>query len=176
MLLYPWCKRFTNYPQVILGFSLSLGQGIGIGVVGYDIQQEQNSWKLLGIATLYLSAVLNAIIYDTVYAHQDLQDDLQAGVKSMAIACLGWTKQWLSILGSLEVILLAVTGYAVGFQGAYWPVTVGGTALVLVWMLKSWDIEDGADSWYWFCHLIWFTGGTVCVGLAGEYVQRLLAS
>lgn len=175
MLVYPWCKRFTNYPQVVLGFSLASGQGIGIGVVGWDIQKEQDSWKLLGMGTLYLSAVFNAIIYDTVYAHQDLQDDLKAGVMSMAIACMGWTREWLSLLSVLEIILLAAAGYAIGFEGAYWLVSVGGTGAVLLWMLRVWKIEDPADCWYWFCHLIWFTGGTVCAGLAGEYAQKLLA-
>lgn len=175
MLLYPWCKRFTNYPQVVLGFSLASGQGIGAGVVGWDFQKEEDSWKLIGVGALYLSAVFNAIIYDTVYAHQDLEDDLKAGVKGMAIACMGWTKEWLGLCSVLEIILLACTGYAMGFQGAFWPATVGGTAAVLAWMLKVWKIEDPADCWYWFCHLIWFTGGTVCAGLVGEYAQKLMA-
>ena len=171
MLLYPWCKRFTNYPQVVLGFSLALGQGIGTGVVGWDILAERDPWKLIGILSLYLSAVLNAVVYDTVYAYQDLKDDLKAGVMSMAIACMGWTKQWLMLLSMLEVVLLATTGYAMGFGGAYWPVTVGGTAAVLVYMLMTWDIDSPADCWYWFCRLIWYTGGTICGGLAGEYIQ-----
>jgi 4-hydroxybenzoate polyprenyltransferase len=174
MLLYPWCKRFTNYPQVVLGFSLALGQGIGAGAVQWDVFAEQYGWKLIGVMALYLSAVLNAVVYDTVYAYQDLNDDLKAGVMSMAIACMGRTKQWLGLLSFLEVILLATAGYAMGFQGAYWLVTVGGTAAVLLRMLSTWKIEDPADCWYWFCHLIWYTGGTICGGLAGEYIQKLL--
>lgn len=174
MILYPWCKRFTNYPQVVLGFSLALGQGIGAGTVGWDVLAEKDPWKLIGITSLYLSAVFNAIVYDTVYAHQDLKDDLKAGVKSMAIACLGWTKQWLSFLCFIEVILLVSTGYAMGFGVAYWSITVAGTATVLAYMLLTWKIEDRDDCWYWFCHLIWFTGGTICVGLAGEYLQKLV--
>jgi len=174
MLLYPWCKRFTNYPQVVLGFSLALGQGIGAGVVGWDVLAEEDAWKRIGIMTLYLSAVLNAMVYDTVYACQDLKDDLKAGVMSMAIACMGWTKQWLGLLSFFEIILLVIAGYAMEFDGAYWLVTVGGTAAVLIRMLATWKIEDRADCWYWFCHLIWYTGGTICGGLVGEYVQKLL--
>jgi 4-hydroxybenzoate polyprenyltransferase len=132
MLLYPWCKRFTNYPQVVLGFSLALGQGVGAGAVEWDVFSEQYGWKLIGVTALYFSAVLNAVVYDTVYAYQDLTDDLKAGVMSMAIACMGRTKQWLGLLSFLEVALLAVAGYAMGFQGAYWLLTVGGTAAVLV--------------------------------------------
>ncbi|KAH8704397.1 hypothetical protein GQ44DRAFT_743741 [Phaeosphaeriaceae sp. PMI808] len=136
MLVYPWCKRFANYPQVVLGFSLACGQSIGAGVVGWDIQKSR------------IAGMLNAIIYDTVYAYQDIQDDLKAGF--------------------MKVMLLATAGYAVGFQGACWLAPVSGTAVIL-------KIEDRADCWYWFCHLIWLTGGTMCAGLAGEYAQKLLA-
>ncbi|KAH7398670.1 UbiA prenyltransferase family-domain-containing protein [Phaeosphaeria sp. MPI-PUGE-AT-0046c] len=176
MLLYPWCKRFTNYPQVVLGLSLALGQGIGTGAVCWDVFAEQYGWKLIGVVALYLSAVLNAVVYDTVYAYQDLNDDLKAGIMSMAIACMGRTKQWLGLLSFFEVVLLATAGYAMGFQGAYWLMTVGGTAAVLARMLSTWEIEDPADCFYWFCHLIWYTGSTICGGLAGEYIQKLLTA
>ncbi|KAF2791283.1 hypothetical protein K505DRAFT_249291, partial [Melanomma pulvis-pyrius CBS 109.77] len=41
--------------------------------------------------------------------------------------------------------------------------SVGGTAVVLGWMLIVWKIYDRPDCWYWFCQLMWFTGGTVCL-------------
>lgn len=173
MLVYPWCKRFTNYPQVILGFSLALGQGIGAGMVGWDVFEEGEAWKRVGVVTMYLGAAVNAVVFDTVYAYQDVKDDMKAGVMSMAIACMGWTKQWLGLLSLLEVMLLAVTGYAMAFTGTYWIVSVGGTAAVLLRMLATWKIEDSADCWYWFCHLIWYTGGTICGGLFCEYVQKV---
>lgn len=107
-----------------------------------------------------------------MYAHQDLEDDLKAGVKSIAIAWMGWTKQCLSLMSVFEIVLLTFTGYAMDFQGLFWPFSLGGTALMLGWILRVWKIEDPADCWYWFCHLTWYTGGTVCAGPAGEYVQK----
>lgn len=180
-LVYPWCKRFTNYPQIVLGFSLALGLAIGAGAVGWDVSivlavsvTGKAAWEQVGFWTFYLSSVLNAVIYDTVYAYQDISDDLAAGVMSMAIACLGRTKQLLGVLSIVEVGLLAVTGWAMGFREMYWVFCVGGTAGVLGWMLVSWRIEDREDCWGWFCWLIWCTGGTVCCGLVGEYVVGVL--
>ena len=186
MAVYPFCKRVTNFPQVVLGFSLALGQNVGFasmngvepttmaGLVGGGGSVGSSGRMMkVGRGALYLSNVLNAMVYDTVYAHQDLRDDLKAHVMSMAIACLGWTKEWLSLLSAIEVGLLSVTGWAVGFQGLYWPLAVGGTATVLAYMLREWKVEESADCWKWFCWTIWLTGGTLCAGLAGEYVNRL---
>lgn len=172
MAVYPFCKRVTNFPQVVLGFSLALGQNVGFASMGPTAGQGGGMGQV-GLAALYLSNVLNAMVYDTVYAHQDLRDDLKANVMSMAIACLGWTKEWLSLLSVIEVGLLCVTGWAVGFEGLYWPLSVGGTTTVLAYMLWTWKAEEPADCWKWFCWTIWLTGGTVCAGLAGEYVDRL---
>lgn len=172
MAVYPFCKRVTNFPQVVLGFSLALGQSVGFASMGPKDEQGGEMMHV-GLAALYLSNVLNAMVYDTVYAHQDLKDDLKANVMSMAIACLSRTKEWLSLLSAIEVGLLFVTGWAVGFEGLYWPLTVGGTATVLAYMLRTWKVEDPADCWKWFCWTIWLTGGTVCAGLTGEYVNRL---
>ena len=196
MAIYPFCKRVTNFPQVVLGFSLALGQNVGFAsIVGSssittrttmttvtglgDSLSSRMTMLQVGRTALYLSNVVNAMVYDTVYAHQDLRDDLKTGVMSMAIACRGRTKEWLTLLSAIEVGLLSVTGWAVGFTfngglySYYWLLAVGGTAVALAYMLRVWKVEEPADCWKWFCWTIWLTGPTVCAGLGGEYVGRL---
>jgi len=172
MVLYPFCKRFTNFPQVVLGFSLALGQTIGAASMGLDPFGGSQRGALL---CLYLSNVLNAVVYDTVYAHQDLKDDLKAGVMGMAVACNGRTREVLSVLSVAEVGLLAAAGHLAGFGAAYWVSGVAGTAAVLAWMISVVDLEQPADCWRWFKWTIWFTGATLSAGLAGEYAMRVWA-
>lgn len=56
---------------------------------------------------------VNTVVYDTIYAHQNLKDDLKAGVKSVAVACQGRTKLFLSFPSILEVGLLGAVGLLV---------------------------------------------------------------
>jgi 4-hydroxybenzoate polyprenyltransferase len=175
MAIYPFCKRVTNFPQVVLGFSLALGQGIGIASLGVRVNPTLPHLATsanLALTCLYMSNVVNAVVYDTVYAHQDLKDDLKVGVMSMAVACQGQTKVILSLLSMLEITLLASTGVLLGFRGLYWVFTVGGTAAVLGWMLMTVNLDEPKDCWKWFKWCIWFTGGTVCTGLLAQYLAR----
>ena len=94
--------------------------------------------------------MVNAVIYDTVYAHQDLSDDLEAGVMSMAVACAGHTKKVLYVLSMVEIALLATTGYLLGFGVWFWGAAVGGTAIVLEWMIVTVTLEEPEDCWRWF--------------------------
>lgn len=113
------------------------------------------------------------MIYDIVYAHQDLSDDMEAGVMSMAVACARHTKKVLYVLSMVEIALLATTGYLLGFGVWFWGAAVGGTAIVLEWMIVTVRLEEPEDCWRWFKWCIWFTGVPVYVGLLGEYAMRL---
>lgn len=172
MAVYPFCKRVTNFPQVVLGFSLALGQSIGMTSLGLDPFSRTSPHVRAALACVYLSNVVNAMIYDTIYAHQDLKDDLKAGVMSMAVACTPHTKKVLSVLSVVETGLLASTGYLLGFGGCFWAVAVSGTLIVLGWMIATVRLEEPANCWKWFKWCIWFTGGTLCLGLLGEHAMR----
>jgi 4-hydroxybenzoate polyprenyltransferase len=172
MAVYPFCKRVTNFPQVVLGSSLALGQSIGMTSLGLDPFSRISPPVRGALACVYFSNVVNAMIYDTIYAHQDLKDDLKAGVMSMAVACAPHTKKVLSVLSVVEIALLASTGYLLGFGGCFWAAAVGGTAAVLGWMIATVRLDEPADCWNWFKWCIWFTGGTLCLGLLGEYAMQ----
>ena len=176
MAVYPFCKRFTNFPQVVLGFSLALGQSVGMASMGLNPMGRASSTERRAMLCLYLSNVVNAVVYDTVYAHQDLKDDLQAGVKSMAVACGSRTKEVLSILSLAEVALLAGVAYFGGFSSWFWGASVGGTAAILGYMIATVRLDVPADCWKWFKGCIWLTGAALCTGLGGEYFIRSQSS
>src|SRR5438105_445845 len=86
---YPFMKRITYWPQVFLGLNFNWGALLGwTAVTGY-----LDAAPLL----LYLGGVFWTIGYDTIYAHQDKEDDLRIGVKSSAIALGSQTRPWLFV-------------------------------------------------------------------------------
>lgn len=84
---YPFMKRITSWPQVVLGFAFSWG-----AFLGWSATYEE-----VGFASilLYIGAVLWIVGYDTIYAHQDREDDVLVGVKSTARRFGDYTKHWL---------------------------------------------------------------------------------
>lgn len=172
MAVYPLCKRVTHYPQVALGCSFALGQLVGAAGMGLDVQQQE-PYKIAGIGCLYLSNVVNTVIYDAVYAHQDLEDDLKAGVKSVAVAWRDKTKSILCLLSLAEVGLLGAAGFLLGMGFFYYVAAVAGTAEVLATMIRKvrLDVPDSCGNW--FKWTIWLTGGTLSLGLLGEYIEQL---
>jgi len=174
MALYPLCKRFTNYPQVVLGFSFSLGQLVGAASVGLDVFNVTSSDEIAGMACLYLSNVANTVVYDTVYAHQDLKDDLKAGVMSMAVAVQGCAKPVLFLLATAEVVLLAIAGYCLQLTAGYFILGAYGTAVLLGYMLLSVRLDVPEDCWKWFKLSIYLSGMTLSGGLLSDYLLVLL--
>jgi 4-hydroxybenzoate polyprenyltransferase len=77
VVTYPLMKRITHYPQVFLGLTFNFG----ILMAGFAILGRIN----LSFLILYFAAIIWTIIYDTIYAYQDIKDDIKIGVKSTAI-------------------------------------------------------------------------------------------
>lgn len=75
--LYPYAKRYTNYPQVMLGLTFKWG-----AIVGWTAITGSLGWPM---ALLYLGSILWTVGYDTIYAHQDTEDDALLGIKSTAL-------------------------------------------------------------------------------------------
>lgn len=77
VILYPFAKRFTHFPQIILGLIFSWG----ILIVAYEFNQKIN----LNHIVLYVACVFWTIGYDTIYAYQDKVDDIKNSIKSTAV-------------------------------------------------------------------------------------------
>ncbi|KAK7186337.1 putative 4-hydroxybenzoate polyprenyl transferase [Paraphaeosphaeria sporulosa] len=169
--IYPFGKRFTNYPQFILGFPFAAGIVFSCHLVGVD----PFAGGVMGLSTAFLMAanVSWTMIYDTIYAHQDLKDDLKAGVKSMAVRFKDSTKTLTSVLAILQVLLLVKVGADLELSSLYYIITCAGTAVALAAMISLVDLEVPASCAWWFKMDFWFAGGTMIGGFLAQYLQRV---
>ena len=97
--IYPFMKRFTNWPQLVLGLAFSWGALMGWAAEHADLARPA--------VLLYLGSVFWVIGYDTIYAHQDKEDDALVGVRSTARLFGDSTKSWLIGLYGGALILMA---------------------------------------------------------------------
>ena len=112
--VYPFMKRVTYWPQAWLGLTFNWGALVGWAAVTGD---------LAGPAfILYAAGFFWTLGYDTVYAHQDKEDDLLVGVKSTALRLGAATRPWLFGFFAATVGLLAAAGWAAGLA---WPYYAG---------------------------------------------------
>lgn len=169
---YPLAKRVTHYPQFVLGLTFSWGAVMGFPALGVDVLA--NAPALVSAACLYGSCVAWTVVYDMIYAYQDIRDDVRAGIKSIALAQEHNAKVFLSAVSALQVGLLASAGVAIGAGPVFYGGVCGGAAATLGYMIKAVNLQSVADCWRWFRKGAWFTGGAISLGLAGEYFAHYL--
>ena len=170
--LYPLAKRVTNYPQVVLGCAFSWG--IIMAFPALDIDILASPTYLASAGCLYVSGIFWTILYDSIYAIQDVKDDLKAGVKSIAVRHEDHTKVLLSVVALVQVFLLVVTGLIATLGAIYFSGTCGGTVIALGMMVRRLDVKSPANCLWWFEYGCWTTGGAIACGLIGEYIARLI--
>jgi 4-hydroxybenzoate polyprenyltransferase len=133
--VYPFMKRFTYWPQIFLGFAFSWGALMGWAAV---------FGRLDGPAyLLYAGAIAWVIGYDTVYAHQDREDDALIGIKSTALLFGPRTKPLLASFYALAVLLLAAAGWSAD-AGLIYALGLLLFAAHLMWQIRRLDIDDPA--------------------------------
>lgn len=170
---YPLAKRVTNYPQAVLGLTFSWGAMMGFPALGVDLLSDTPA--LISAACLYGSCVAWTVIYDMIYAYQDIRDDAKAGIKSIALAQEKNAKLFLSAVGAVQVGLLTGAGLAAGLGPVYFLGTCGGTAATSAYMIWKVNLCDVKDCSYWFFKGAWMlTGGAISLGLFGEYLMHYL--
>ena len=133
---YPFMKRITYWPQVFLGLNFNWGALIGWTAVTGALAPP----SLL----LYVGGVLWTIGYDTIYAHQDKEDDVRIGVKSSAIALGEHTRPWLFIFYGIALIAWAAAALAAGLGALFW-LGLAAAAAQLAWQAARVATEDPAD-------------------------------
>ena len=106
VVLYPFAKRVTDWPQIVLGLAFSWGALMGWGV----IRQEVSIAPLL----LYAGSIAWTVGYDTIYAHQDREDDALVGVRSTARLFGERTKPALIAIYGIALALFAAAFWAAG--------------------------------------------------------------
>jgi 4-hydroxybenzoate polyprenyltransferase len=133
--VYPFMKRITWWPQIVLGLAFSWGALMGFAVTFGRID--------LTALVLYAGSIAWVIGYDTIYAHQDAEDDALIGIKSTARLFGARTHQALIVFYGLAVVLI---GGALGLAGAGYSAWIGLAAFAahLVWQVRRLEIGDPA--------------------------------
>ncbi|GMV61587.1 MAG: hypothetical protein AMXMBFR74_07560 [Parvibaculum sp.] len=131
--IYPFMKRITNWPQLVLGLAFNWGALMGWAAVRGELS--------LAPILLYLGAVAWTVGYDTIYAHQDKEDDALIGVKSSALKLGTSTAKWLWFFYGLMIAALLAAGALAGLGFFFYPV-VALAAVLLVWQIVTLDIDD----------------------------------
>ena len=131
--VYPFMKRITYWPQIVLGLAFSWGALMGWAAVFGSLAVP----PLL----LYAGSISWVIGYDTIYAHQDREDDALIGIKSTALLFRERTKPMLAAFYALAVVLLGAAGFSAG-GGVVFALGLCAFAAHLGWQIARLDIAD----------------------------------
>lgn len=170
MFTYPLAKRVTNYPQFVLGLAFSWGVMVAFPALGVDLLNDFSALAAAG--ALYASCVAWTLNYDMIYAFMDIKDDVNAGIKSIALAHDHNAKPMLFGLSAAQIGLLGLAGYFAGAGPLFFVGSCGGAAVALGTMVRRVNLRDVRDCWWWFRNGAWITGGTISAGLLADYLYR----
>ena len=133
--VYPFMKRITWWPQIVLGLAFSWGALMGFAAMLGRIDTAA--------LALYVGSIAWVVGYDTIYAHQDAEDDALIGIKSTALLFGARTHRALLGFYGLAVVLI---GVALVLAGARWFAWIGLAAFAahLIWQIRRLEISDPA--------------------------------
>ena len=133
--LYPLAKRVTWWPQLMMGFTFGFGAPLGYAAAAGRID---GAW-----AALYGAAILWDLGFDTIYAHQDREDDALAGIGSTARLFGERTAPFLAACYGGTVMLLALSGWLAGVGAWFYPALIV-PAVLLAHQVVRLDVHDPA--------------------------------
>ena len=171
VVIYPLMKRYTYWPQFILGIAFNWGVLVGYSAMYNMTVLHQPSLMYLltssthtyidilhtiqshiinytpyilypnnmSVLTLYCAGICWTILYDTIYAFQDIRDDTSLGLKSTAILFYSKHRQWLYGFAALTIGLLITSGIYWNASIIYYTVSVCGTGLHFLWQISTLD-------------------------------------
>ncbi|XP_062873677.1 4-hydroxybenzoate polyprenyltransferase, mitochondrial [Trichomycterus rosablanca] len=139
VVTYPLMKRITYWPQLVLGFTFNWG-----ALLGWSAVMGSCDWSVC--LPLYFSGVMWTLIYDTIYAHQDKDDDIKLGVKSTALRFQEQTKPWLSAFTVSMLSGLVLAGANTDQTIPYYA-AVSAVGLHLAQQIYFLDINKPEDCW-----------------------------
>jgi len=140
VFIYPAAKRFTNWPQLVLGLTFNWGALLGWCAA-------RGSLDASVCFPLYAAGICWTLLYDTIYAHQDTDDDVELGIFSTALHFGEDSKKWLTGFASAMMAGLLVSGACAGQTWPYYAavLAVGAHASHQVSTLKMHDPSDCSD-------------------------------
>jgi 4-hydroxybenzoate polyprenyltransferase len=131
--IYPFMKRITYWPQIVLGLAFSWGALMGWAAAFGRLDAPA--------VLLYAGSIAWVIGYDTIYAHQDREDDALIGIKSTALLFGDRTKPMLSLFYALAVMFIGIAGFLAG-AGSVFAIGLLAFAAHLAWQVVRLDIGD----------------------------------
>eukprot|EP01134_Creolimax_fragrantissima_P008407 CFRG8407T1 len=159
VVTYPLAKRFTWYPQAILGFTFNWG-----ALLGYSAVAGHSDFSIT--LPLYASGVAWTLVYDTIYAHQDKTDDKLVGVKSTALRFGDNTRTYLAGFSSLTIAGLSLAGHNAGMLWPY-DLALAATAGHLTWQVATANFDSPKDCMSKFVSNKWI-GCMIFAGICGS--------
>lgn len=158
--VYPLMKRITYWPQVVLGLTFNWGALLGWSAVAGAVD-----WSVC--LPLYAGGVCWTLVYDTIYAHQDKTDDVNAGIYSTALL---FGEQTRPILGALSASSISFIGLAgvLNAHGVPFYLGLGLGAAQLARVLWRTDLESRPSCWQGFVGCGW-SGFWIWTGALADY-------
>ena len=160
---YPVMKRLTWWPQAFLGLTFNWG-----ALMGWTAVTGTLGWPAL---TLYAAGLFWTLGYDTIYAHQDKEDDARIGVRSTARRLGTASRGWVAGFYVATAGLLALAGWLAGLHPIYLVGLAVATALQMR-RVAAWRMDDPLDCLARFKA----ESGYGLIVLAGLLAGRILAS
>ena len=130
-IAYPFMKRWTHMPQVVLGAAFSWGIPMAWSAQGLAVPPES--------ILMFCTSLLWIVAYDTLYAMVDRNDDLKVGIKSTAILFGDLDKAMIGALQTLTLAGLYLLGQRLGYEHAYY---VGLAVILGLFVYQQWLIRD----------------------------------
>lgn len=159
IFVYPFTKRVTYWPQAFLGLTFNWGALMGWAAVRGELTAPA--------LALYAAGFFWTLGYDTIYAHQDKEDDALIGVKSSALKLGGRTRPWLFAFYGAALALATLAGALAGLTAAFYAVLAFAGAQ-LAWQAATVRPEEPRDCLDKFRSNRWFAWIVLAAIIAGR--------
>ncbi|KAF9025660.1 4-hydroxybenzoate polyprenyl transferase [Hymenopellis radicata] len=163
--MYPLMKRMTYWPQAWLGIAINTGIFMGWATVTNAI--PSSAWVLAAGTWCW------TIWYDTIYACQDMKDDVKAGVKSTALLFGSRVKSYLAFFGLCFLTALVTVGLLNHQSYAFFLVALIGGGAHLLWQLTSVQVGKPESCWKVFHRNGFYLGAIIECGLLLDYLMTV---
>ncbi len=160
--VYPFMKRYTHYPQVVLG--AAFGWGIPMAFTAVQESLPLLAW------TIFAAKILWTVAYDTMYAMVDRDDDLKIGIKSTAVAFAHHDRLIIALLQAATLLLLILVGQQAGLGVCY---GLGLAAAAVTFVYQHWLIRrrERMNCLQAFLNNHW-SGLLILIGIVADYALK----
>ncbi|MCC9624303.1 4-hydroxybenzoate octaprenyltransferase [Thalassospira sp. MA62] len=136
IITYPFMKRITYWPQACLGLAFNWGALVGWAAVTGTVAPAA--------IAMYFAGFFWTLGYDTIYAHQDKDDDAKIGLKSLALRLGDATPKWTQGFYLMTTLLLGISGMLAGMHWSYYAL-LGLAGVHLGWQVATVKLDDAAN-------------------------------